>query len=95
MFGSDSLLDPTEGHAEPGEVDKFWLRYLANGARQVDSAEFANILEATNWFPQDLQSSLYRLVKLNKVRNLDANAASRPKHPLHFNNAERLELVPS
>lgn len=95
MFGADSLLDPTEGHSEPGEVDKFWLRYLASGARQVDGAEFANILEATNWFPQDLQSSLYRLVKLNKVRNLDANAASRPKHPLHFSNAERLELVPS
>ncbi len=93
MFGSDSLVDPADGHGEPREVDNFWLRYLAQGTRRVDTAAFAEILEATNWFPQDLQWALVRLIKLNKVRNLDANAAKRPLHPLHFNKAERLELV--
>ena len=93
MFASDEAVDMSEGHASPTEVDTFWRRYLAGGARRVGIAEFADILESTNWLPGDLQSSLVRLVKAGVVRNLDANAGSRSKKPLHPDKAERIELV--
>lgn len=89
-----SMIDPQAGHANAGDVDRFWMAYLQAGVRRIGESEFADILEETDWFPGDLQASLARLIKANRVRNLDAGA-KRPKKPLHFEvrGGERLELV--
>ena len=92
LFGAESLIDKEEGHVGPDQVDQFWLQYLSGGARAVGEGEFATILEKTNWFPGDLQSSLLRLIDANLVQNLDAQRR-RPKKPLHWEQSERLQLV--
>jgi hypothetical protein len=92
MFGADSLVDAAEDHAEPDEVDQYWREYLTKGPKVIGESEFADILEQTNWFPGDLQSSLTRLIEAGIVRNLDA-PRRRPKKPLHFESNERLDLV--
>lgn len=93
MFGAESLVDPTEGLAAENEVDAFWGDYLGRGPQRVGTAEFADILESTKWFPSDLQASLLRLIKQKELRNLDADTKSRSIHPLHFKKSERLELI--
>lgn len=64
------------------------------GERRVGTAEFADILEATNWLPGELQGSLVRLANAGVVVNLDANASRRRSKPLHVDKAERLKLSP-
>ena len=92
LFGAESLVDQEEGHVGPDQVDRFWLEYLARGVRAVGESEFAAILEETNWFPGDLQSSLLRLIDAHLLQNLDAQRR-RPKKPLHWEKSERLQLV--
>jgi three-Cys-motif partner protein len=92
MFGADTLVDRDEGPAEPAEVDHYWLGYLGGEPRSIGEAEFGDILEQTNWFPCDLQSSLVRLIDSGTVKNLDANRR-RPKKPLHWEKAERLVVI--
>jgi hypothetical protein len=94
MFAVSTVEEASDGRSSPDEVDAFWRRYLASGDRRITTTEFADILEATNWLPRDLQASLLRLVKAGVVRNLDADASKRRSRPLHFENAgERLQLV--
>lgn len=94
MFAVDAIEEAGDGRSSPGEVDAFWCRYLAAGERRITTAEFADILEETNWLPGDLQASLLRLVKAGVVRNLDGDASRRRARPLHFENSgERLQLV--
>ncbi|MDG0856740.1 three-Cys-motif partner protein TcmP [Roseateles puraquae] len=93
MFGVDQQVEPTDGRCSPDEVDSFWRKHLADGERRIGAAEFADILEATNWLPGELQGSLVRLVKAGVVRNLDADATKRRSKPLHFDKAERLQLI--
>ena len=95
MFGADPQAEPTDGRCSPDEVDAFWRRYLAAGERRIGAADFADILETTNWLPGELQSSLVRLVKAGAVRNLDADASRRRSKPLHFDKPERLQLAQS
>lgn len=92
LFDTEPQLDPSDGRCSPDEVDDFWRRYLAAGERRVGTAEFADILEATNWLPGELQGSLVRLVKAGAVLNLDADASRRRSKPLHVDKAERLKL---
>lgn len=91
MFGDDVVVNETEGRAEPDDVDRFWLDYLARGMKRVGESEFADLLERTNWFPGDLQASLVRLIAVGRVVNLDA-PKKRPKMPLHWKDNERLQL---
>jgi three-Cys-motif partner protein len=93
MFGADLQPEPEDGRCSSSDVDAFWRRYLAAGERRVGTADFADILETTNWLPGELQSSLVRLVKAGAVRNLDADASRRRTRPLHFDKAERLQLT--
>jgi three-Cys-motif partner protein len=83
-----------DGHCNPEEVDQFWLKRLSTGEQEIGSAEFADILENTNWLPGELQSSLVRLMKTGKVENVTADASRRRKRPLHFEKRERLRLKP-
>lgn len=94
MFGAESLVDATAGHASPEDIDDFWLDYLKVGTCRIGLNEFADILEETDWFPGDLQASLVRLISAGSVRNLDASG-KRPKKPLHFETkgGESLQLL--
>ena len=93
MFGVEPQAEPVDGRCSPDLVDAFWQRYLSAGERRIGTAEFADILETTNWLPGELQSSLVRLVKAGTVRNLDADASKRRTKPLHFEKAERFQLA--
>lgn len=93
MFGANPQPEPADGRRSPDDVDAFWRRHLAAGGRRVGTADFADILEATNWLPGELQSSLVRLVKAGAVRNLDADVTRRRTRPLHFEKSERLQLI--
>ncbi|WP_225781229.1 three-Cys-motif partner protein TcmP [Xenophilus sp. Marseille-Q4582] len=95
LFGTEPEIEASDGRCSPDDVDAFWRRYLAAGERRIGTAEFADILEGTNWLPGELQSSLVRLVKAGVVRNLDADASRRRSKPLHFDKAERLRLSQS
>lgn len=91
MFGAQSLLDGEQRRVSPEEVDRKWVHYLSNGTKKVDLHEFALLLETTNWFPGDFQSSLVRLIQQGKVINLDAKG-KRPKKPLHWKDGDRIQL---
>ena len=93
MFSAEPQAEPADGRCSPEEVEAFWRSYLAVGDRRVSTADFADILETTNWLPGELQSSLVRLVKAGAVRNLDADATKRRTRPLHFEKSERLALM--
>lgn len=92
MFGAETLINPAKGHASAKDVDQYWIDYLRNGFRHIAAAEFADILEETNWFPSDLQASLIRLIASGRVVNLDA-PRPRPKTPLHWKENDRLQLA--
>ena len=92
LFGAASFIDSEQGRVSLSEAEQYWLRYLAGGTKRIDEAEFANMLEETDWFPADLQRALGSLIDAGKVRNLDA-PRKRPKKPLHWENNERLQLV--
>jgi three-Cys-motif partner protein len=96
MFGMEELIDTDAGNVSSTDVDDFWLDYLTGGIKVVDQSEFACILEEKDWFPDDLQMSLFRLIERGLVANLDAKS-KRPKKPLHFElpGGERLALVKS
>jgi len=95
LWAAGELVDLNAGHAGPDQVDRFWQAYLANGACQIDTAGFADILEQTDWFEGDLQASLVRLVKAGRVVNRTVDAKRRFKRPLHFDDrgGEILEWV--
>jgi hypothetical protein len=95
LWSAGELVDLNAGHVGPDQVDRFWQDYLAKGARQVDTAAFADILEQTDWFEGDLQASLVRLIKAGHVANKTVDAKRRFKRPLHFDakGGERLEWV--
>lgn len=92
LFGQESHVDEEAGHASASDIDRFWIEYLEGGVKTITSAEFADMLEATGWFPGDLQASLNRLIGEKLILNLDSSAR-RPKRPLHFEGkGERLSL---
>lgn len=95
MFSDQEMPVTPNEHVSSQCVDKYWLDYLKNGTRRIDTSAFAHILESTNWFPEDLQASLSRLIAAGKVRNLNSGGTKRPKYPLHFKtlDGESLELV--
>lgn len=95
MFVEHAVAEAGGSRCSPEEVDTFWLDYLSKVERKVDQAAFADILEATNWFPLELQASLARLIERGAVINLDAVGKKRTARPLHFEGSgETLRLVP-
>ena len=93
LFGAAGYIDAEQGHAKMSDVEGYWLRYLEDGPKRVGEERFADLLEATGWFPGDFQRGLGNLINTGKVRNLDA-LKKRPKNPLHWKkDGERLELT--
>ena len=94
MFADAAETVSGEGRSTPEEVDGYWRKYLVDGARRIDTAAFADILESTNWLPGELQASLVRLIKSGELENLDDGGKKRPAKPLHFEKSgERLSLT--
>jgi three-Cys-motif partner protein len=94
LFADEAAPDSGQGRSSQDEVDAFWREYLHAGERRIDTATLADILEATDWFPGELQASLVRLVKAGELTNLDADASKRRSKPLHYEKqGERLKLV--
>lgn len=95
LWGAGELVDMKTGHVSLDQVDRFWENYLCNGARRIDNAAFADILERTDWFEGDLQASLVQLIKAGRVVNRTVDAKRRFKRPLHFDErgGETLEWV--
>lgn len=92
LFGAETWVDHSAGHANPVDVEAYWIQYLDSGERCVSIFEFADVLEETGWFASDLQSALVRLVAAGFVKNLDA-PGRRYKTPLHLTKTgERLQL---
>ena len=91
MF-ADEMPMTAEGLDNAADVDRYWLGVLRQQPTTIDEAVFADILEATDWMPQDLQASLGRLIKAGKIKNLDASQV-RPKRPLHPEDGDRLVLL--
>lgn len=90
MFADQTSVDVTL--ADPAKVDAYWLEYLKSGPRTVGIPEFAQILEDTDWFARDLQSSLKDLVAAGKVVNRSAHRR-RGTRPLHYEDNEVLSLT--
>lgn len=94
MFADQAEEVSGEGRSTPDEVDDYWRKYLIDGAKLIDTAAFADILESTNWFPGELQASLVRLIEASQLENLDGGSKKRPAKPLHFDKSgERLRLT--
>jgi three-Cys-motif partner protein len=92
MFGYDAHIDATHGgRGEEIDVDSFWLRYLASGTKTIGRAEFADILEQTDWFPGDLQASILGLIDRGQVVNHDQKWR-RSSTPIHLDRRERFSL---
>jgi three-Cys-motif partner protein len=91
MFADEMPMLPP-GVVDENAVDQYWLKTLSKRPFVINEAIFADILEATNWMPQDLQASLLRLIKARKVKNLDA-PHHRSSKPLHPEKSERFVLL--
>lgn len=91
MFADEMPMTP-EGLDNASDVDRYWLTTLDKEPTAIDEALFADILETTDWMPQDLQASLLRLIDAGMVKNIDATNA-RSSRPLHPEDAERLVLI--
>lgn len=91
MF-ADEMPMTAEGLDNASDVDKYWLTSLRKEPTVIDEAVFADILEATDWTPQDLQASLARLITAGKIQNIDATHPRRTR-PLYPEHSERLVLL--
>jgi hypothetical protein len=95
MFADDVLPTQPDEATSPAEVDAYWRALLktAGGSKTITIDDFADILEETDWFEEDLQASLGRLIDAREVSNAQA-PRRRPKRPLHFEvpGGERIKL---
>ncbi|MEO6292673.1 MAG: three-Cys-motif partner protein TcmP [Burkholderiaceae bacterium] len=94
MFNAEEpFVDTTINKNNEPLIDHFWLTYIGE-SRIVDEKDFADILEAEPWFPKELQASLSRLIKDQKVKNQNALKPRRSR-PLHYEvpGGERLVVL--
>lgn len=70
-----------------------WLSRITECPKIFDEKIFAEIIEETNLTPSDLQKALGKLIKENRVINLDEKGKRRSKF-LHYEKHERLRLSP-
>lgn len=93
LFGSDEHVRDEDGHASLEEVERYWIEQLSEEPRRFGYAEFAAMLEETDWFPGDFQRALGNLIESGRVHNLDAAKKRRTKFLHPENKGERLQLV--
>jgi len=93
MFAASEVINPPVSKTDGGRIEQFWLDYVAQGPRKVDSEAFARILEEYGWFPGQVQGALGRLMRAGKIRNLGAQGSRRTKRFVHYEKSETLTLV--
>jgi hypothetical protein len=90
LFSAEDLVEHETGNAANlDDVKEFWLRQLSSQPVRYDEARLADMLEETGWLTRDFQDAFRELQSEKKVENLDGSAR-RTKHPIHFNENERL-----
>jgi len=93
LFAAGDLVESDDQTVDIAEVERVWLEQLPEQAKRFGEAEFAELLEETDWFPGDLQSALGNLINSGKARNLDMTKPRRKKF-LHFEKGgERLQRI--
>lgn len=93
LFSDAEQVREEDGHASLEQVEQLWLKLLSAEPRRIGHAEFADMLEATDWFPSDYQRALGSLLGRGMVRNLDAAKRRRTRF-LHLDKGgERLQLT--
>lgn len=91
LFTAEEMVEHDSGvTANLGDVKAYWLTLLTNQPVQYDEARLAGMLEETGWLIRDFQDAFRELQAEKKVENLDGNPR-RTKHPIHFNENERLK----
>lgn len=93
LFDDADQVREEEGHVTLEQVEQYWRNRLSEEPRRIGYAEFADMLEETDWLPGDLQRALGNLIRNNLVRNLDAINPRRTKFVHLENGGERLQLV--
>lgn len=91
---SDSELSQGEVCTDLTEAKLFWLKILSEQAKPFGVDEFADMLEATNYFPSDLQRAFGELLEERKVENLDMKRR-RSKRFVHFDKCESIRKLVS
>ncbi|MGH8695416.1 MAG: hypothetical protein ACREVS_02950, partial [Burkholderiales bacterium] len=93
LFSVGEFPEAEEPPVEISDVEEFWLGRLSDEPTRFREADFANMLEETDWFPGDLQRALGNLIAAGRVRNLDAPKKRRTKFLHYEKDGERLQLV--
>jgi three-Cys-motif partner protein len=92
MFAASEVINPPALETSGGQIEQFWLDFVARGPRKVDTEAFARILEEHGWFPGEVQSALGRLIRAGKIRNSGAQGSRRTKRFVHYEKGETLQL---
>ena len=92
LFADADHVREDEGHASLEEVEQYWMQTLSHRPRRIGFAEFAQMVEETDWFPGDLQRALGQLMDKGLVCNLDAAGKRRTKF-VHVEKGERIQLT--
>jgi hypothetical protein len=93
LFAAGDLVASDDEVVDIAAVEQFWLEQLPDQPKRFRESEFADLLEETDWFPDDLQRALGNLISAGKARNLDMKKP-RPRRVLHFeNNGELLQRL--
>ncbi len=94
--GQAALFPPEEearqlddARVDLDDVKHYWLAQLTEQPVKFDELRLARMLEDTGWLIGDFQAAFGELLSEKKVENLDAKG-KRSKHPVHFDEAERL-----
>jgi hypothetical protein len=92
LFSADETAETAGDLVDISLVERDWLARLSTEPRRFGEAEFATLMEETDWLPGDLQRALGNLIEIGKVRNLDATTKRRSKF-LHYKDpGERLQM---
>jgi len=94
--GQAALFPPEEeakqldgARVDLDDVKRYWLAQLTKEPVEFDELRLARMLEDTGWLIGDFQAAFGELLSEKRVENMDTKG-KRSKHPIHFNENERL-----
>lgn len=89
LFSAEDIAHHEKGMANLCDVKAYWLTRLTDQPTSFNEVRLADMIEETGWLTRDFQDAFRELQAEKKVENLDGGTR-RPKHPIHFNENERL-----
>ena len=90
LFSAEQWVEHEDSAATKlDDVKAYWLRQLTDQPVRYDEVRLADMLEETGWLTRDFQDAFRELQAEKKVENLDGGPR-RTKHPIHFDENERL-----